>query len=414
MNKIKEFINRFRNLFLNLSRKVKIIIFAVIGLLLIVIVLVSLGGKKEASPEVDLTAIPIVEETYAVIAEGRIVPKQYVFLTFTNGGIVDEVLVQEGEKVEKGQPLARLSDETLVSALAAAELELVQARQSFDDLNRNQSLLTAQAQEQLAEAQDSVRDAENRVNNLVYGAKEANLQAAEANVIILRDRLEDAEEDFDKHANKPPDNLERAAYQAAYAQAQLDYDVAVNQLNNMQAGSNPVDMAIAEAELAVAEANLAIAERDYDLWLKGPHPDDLEAAQARLDAAESGVEAAQAAVDDAELKAPFDGVVASVDLREGELVNAGQTAVVVADFSVWMVETDNLTEIEVPRVYVGQPVEVVADALPDITLTGEVESIRQLYEEKRGDITYTVKISLDEGNPDLRWGMTVVVNFLEE
>jgi HlyD family secretion protein len=414
MNKIKEIINRFRNLFRNLSRKVKIIIFAVTGLLLIVIVLMSFGGKEEAATEVDLTTIPIVEETYAVIAEGRIVPKQYVFLTFTNGGIVDDVLVQEGEKVEKGQPLARLSDETLVSALAAAELELVQARQAFDDLNRNQSLLTAQAQEQLAEAQDSVRDAENRVNNLVYGAKEANLQAAEANVIILRDRLEDAEEDFDKHANKPPDNLERAAYQAAYAQAQLDYDVAVNQLNNMQAGSNPVDMAIAEAELAVAEANLAIAERDYGLWLKGPHPDDLEAAQARLDSAESGGEAAQAAVDDAELKAPFDGAVASVDLREGELVNAGQTAVVVADFSVWMVDTDNLTEIEVPRVYVGQPVEVVADALPDITLTGEVESIRQLYEEKRGDITYTVKISLDEGNPDLRWGMTVVVNFLEE
>lgn len=274
--------------------------------------------------------------------------------------------------------------------------------------------MTAQAQEQLAEAQDSVRDAENHVNNLVYGAKEANLQAAEANVVILRDNLEEAEEDFAKHSNKPLDNLERAAYQSAYAQAQLEYDAAVTQLNNMQAGSNPVDMSIAEAELAVAEANLAISERDYSLWQKGPHPDDLEAAEARLEAAESGVAAAQAAVDDAHLKAPFDGVVASVDLREGELVSAGQTAVVVADFSVWMVETDNLTEIEVPRVYVGQPVEVVADALPDVTLTGEVESIRQLYEEKRGDITYTVKISLDEGNPDLRWGMTVVINFAGE
>lgn len=412
MNKIKELINRFKNL----SRKVKIIVSAAAALLLIIIVLLSFGGggKEEAAPEVDLTEIPIVEDTYAVIAEGRIMPTRYVNLTFINGGFIDEVLVNEGEEVTKGQTLAKLRDEALAAELAAAEMELVQARQAYDDLDQNLELLTAEAQEQLAEAQDAVLDAERRVNNLVYGAKEANLQAAEANVVLLRDQLEDAEEDFVKHSNKPEDNLERATYQSAYAQAQLNYDAAVNQLNNMSAGSNPTELAVAEAELAVAEAGLAIAQRDYALWQEGPHPDDLEAAQSRLDAAERGVEAAQKAFNDATLKAPFDGVVASIDLRAGELVAAGQVAAVVADISVWKVETDNLTEIEVPRVHVGQQVEVIADALPDVSLTGEVESIQQLYEEKRGDITYTVTISLDEGHPDLRWGMTVVINFEEE
>jgi len=252
------------------------------------------------------------------------------------------------------------------------------------------------------------------VDNLVYGAKQANLDSAEAQVILLREKLEDAQEDFDKHGKKPPNNLERASYQAVLAEAQLAYDDAVRLLNNMQAGSNPVDLALAQSELEIAEAQLAIAERDYSLWEDGPHPDDLETAEARMNAADTAYKAAKAAYEDAFLKAPFDGVVAAMDLRVGDLVSPGTVGAVVADFSSWVVETDNLTEIEAPRVRVGQKVEVVADALPDVTLKGTVKNIRQLYEEKRGDITYTIEIELDEHNPDLLWGMTVVINFLEE
>jgi hypothetical protein len=75
------------------------------------------------------------------------------------------------------------------------------------------------------------------------------------------------------------------------------------------------------------------------------------------------------------------------------------------------VETDDLTENDVPSVYPGQPATVVPDALPDLELTSEVESISGLYEEKRGDITYTARLRLNESDPRLRWGMSVVVTF---
>jgi hypothetical protein len=55
----------------------------------------------------------------------------------------------------------------------------------------------------------------------------------------------------------------------------------------------------------------------------------------------------------------------------------------------------------------------VPDALPSITLGGVVESISDTFEEKRGDITYTTRILVDEIDPRLRWGMTVVVSFEE-
>ena len=84
-----------------------------------------------------------------------------------------------------------------------------------------------------------------------------------------------------------------------------------------------------------------------------------------------------------------------------------------ADFSEWYVETDNLTEIEVVDVSIGQNVEIIPDALPDLSLIGQVESIKDKFEEKRGDITYTTRILVDEIDPRLRWGMTVVVTFKE-
>jgi multidrug resistance efflux pump len=87
---------------------------------------------------------------------------------------------------------------------------------------------------------------------------------------------------------------------------------------------------------------------------------------------------------------------------------------VLADFSQWQVETDDLTEIEVPDIYLGQKVTVTPDALPDLELSGTVEYISDLFEEKRGDVTYTARILLDESDPRLRWGMTVVVVFEEE
>ena len=55
----------------------------------------------------------------------------------------------------------------------------------------------------------------------------------------------------------------------------------------------------------------------------------------------------------------------------------------------------------------GQSASIVPDALPELTMTGQVESIADTYAEKSGDITYLVRILLKDPDPRLRWGMTV-------
>ncbi len=56
--------------------------------------------------------------------------------------------------------------------------------------------------------------------------------------------------------------------------------------------------------------------------------------------------------------------------------------------------------------------DVVLDALPQQTFSGQVAYIDMVYEEKRGDTTYTATIVLDQMDPQIRWGMTAAVRFL--
>jgi multidrug resistance efflux pump len=156
------------------------------------------------------------------------------------------------------------------------------------------------------------------------------------------------------------------------------------------------------------------------MYLEGPDPDAVKladsriaTAEVRLATAESALIATESALSDLDLVATIDSRVVDLNLTPGEQVTPGRPVVTLADFSQWYVETDNLTEIEVVDVSLDQEVSIVPDALPEITLNGEVELIKDLYEEKRGDITYTMRILVPEIDPRLRWGMTVVVTFEE-
>ena len=101
---------------------------------------------------------------------------------------------------------------------------------------------------------------------------------------------------------------------------------------------------------------------------------------------------------------------ASVPAKLGNSINAGQSAVTVADFSYWVVNTTDLTEIDVVKLSEGQPVTVMLDALPDVPLQGNIQSISQTYSENQGDIVYEVTVLLTDKQPAMRWGMTAEVH----
>jgi RND family efflux transporter MFP subunit len=145
--------------------------------------------------------------------------------------------------------------------------------------------------------------------------------------------------------------------------------------------------------------------------MAGSTPQQIAVAQAGVTVAQAALNQAQAALADAEIKAPFAGTVGSMNLEPGQYVAPGAPLLTLADLSGWKLETDNLTEIDVVHVAVGQPVKFSADALPGQTFDGTVTRIKPRSETKAGDVTYTVEIALAKLYPELRWGMTTSVQF---
>jgi multidrug resistance efflux pump len=372
--------------------------------------MLSACGASEA----DQIEVPVVIDDLSVIADGRLAPIQSVQLSFNRGGEIREVLVKEGDRVAVGQLLVRLGNrEQALAALTAAQLELLSAVQGLERIHEQAGTQSAQAQLDLANAREELRQADYRwsVQQQGHRASQATINGAEASLILAKDSLDQAKANYDGLSGRPEDDLERAAALTELAGAQRDYDAALRNLNWYNGHPTEIQQAILDADVAIAQAQVEQAERVWEERDGGPDPDELALAEAQLANAQAQLAAAEGAVSDLELEAPIAGTVANVLGKAGEMAAPGALAVVIADFSSWIIETENLTEIELPSVEIGQPVKVTFDALAEVELSGVVTAIRPLFEIRSGDVTYTVTIGLDTTDPRLRWGMTAVVTF---
>lgn len=323
------------------------------------------GVPAQATPEV----VPLVVAENMILAEGRIEPVRYAEIAFNASGVISDVLVDEGDLVKKGQELIRLGNET-DKAYTAAQLELVTAQQALDDLKNSSGLALAQAVIELKDAQEAYDKAEDYL-------------------------------DYLQNSQKVPQTETRTFLIQTWRGYEYQYKT------KSFKGPAPEDWIIeAENDLALKKAELEEAQLAYDRVKNGPDTSQLPLLEARLDAAKAGVASLQ-------VVAPFDGLVADLNARIGESINAGGKAATLSDVSGWIVKTTDLTELDVVNIQEGQPVSVVLDAIPDLTLTGEVESISQTFVETQGDVVYEVTIALQDAHPAMLWGMTAVVKFEE-
>jgi multidrug resistance efflux pump len=171
------------------------------------------------------------------------------------------------------------------------------------------------------------------------------------------------------------------------------------------------DVLISDGKVEVAKAQLADAQSEYDRLKNGPDAEKLAVAQARVDNAAAQVAAAQYAVDNYEIKAPFTGIVADINIAVSEQITPNSWAIAVINPSSWYVDTNDLTEYDIVNINIGDSVAVTVDALPELELTGSVEEISLAPKTSAGDILYTVRILVQDPDPRIKWGMTAEVTF---
>ena len=194
------------------------------------------------------------------------------------------------------------------------------------------------------------------------------------------------------------------AAKAALTQAQAEETDAVAQLKRNQDLLAKGFVSAASVDTAKARADRAIAA--------------VANARANIGAAEANARNSHVAVDYTVIRAPFDGVILSKSANVGDLVTPFSNAadskgavVSMADMSTLEVEAD-VSESSIAKINVGQPAEIVLDALPDARFRGRIS--RMVPTIDRAKATVMTKVKFDEIDPRTLPEMSAKVSFLSQ
>ena len=174
------------------------------------------------------------------------------------------------------------------------------------------------------------------------------------------------------------------------------------QLNNARTGQAD--------SLAESEASLQSALASLELLKAGYRPEELAAAEADVESATAQLQQALISLAQTELKAPFAGTVAELNVAVGESITAQTKVLRVANLANWQIETEDLTELDVIAVKSGSSVNLSFDAIPGLRMGGVVTYVKPVGQDERGDVVYTVVIEPEKSDERMLWNMTATVS----
>ena len=261
---------------------------------------------------------------------------------------------------------------------------------------------------------NKLSDAQRQQYYDTYVQAEAALHSAEARVTQAQVAYDTARQD---EAAAIPD----AEAQVADAQKQLDAlrnpsasavreaQAAVNQaraqLDKLRQGGTAADIAAAKAQVEQARAN-----RDQ---LTAPSASsNIAIAEAGVTQAKAKLAAAQYELENVVLRAPFDGIISTINVVPGAYVNASAGAGGEAGAAFTIIDTATLYldlklgESDVMQVKAGQSVDVTFETIPNQVFKGTVESVAPAGKTEQNVTTYAVRVRFDPKSFDIKVGMT--------
>jgi len=393
-----------------------------------------------------LTAVSSVDST------GAVEPEQSASLSLKTSGTVATVPVKVGDHVKVGDVLITLDPASAPTNVIQAQADLSAAKTSLDDLLHPSALTLANAQKAVADAQTALEKAQRTLRNTqnpvgqsltdTVDSKKLALDTAitnqtlstvsadaqslvqatsDTNIAFSRYQNYQAKWDAGDHSDGLYKILQSAqsAYQSALDKktqlelriktdqandadavktAQKNYDDAVSNLKSATLGPDAIKLAQAQADAAQAQSNLADAQDKLSHLQNGAKPEDILAAQVR-------VQVAQSTLDSLSLRAPFDGDVLAVAYKPGDPASPSQSAITLADRSKLHVSV-SVDETAIGAIASGNPVTLTLDALPGLDLDGSVFSIEPFGQTVQGLVRYNVRVDLAKTDPRLLLYMT--------
>ncbi|MFQ6102230.1 MAG: efflux RND transporter periplasmic adaptor subunit [Anaerolineae bacterium] len=292
----------------------------------------------------------------SVSGSGTLLPASEIALGFQTGGYLDEVLVEVGERVQEGEVLARLETDDLELAVAEADIKARQAQLDLADA------LEGPSDAELADARANLQSAQTALAVAWYtysSTLNSDFDSAVRNrLIVLQWSVDQVSELEETDASQ--DDLEEAWDERALAEYRFNEGLHQAEMEELDAWN----------QLDQAQNGVYQAQEKLELLQSGPTTDTIMRAQLKADQAALALEDARDALEAAQLRAPFDSTVVDVTAIPGEYVGTAPI-ITLADLEepvlqFWVEETD------MSGVAVGDRVEIIFEALPDDTFTGEV------------------------------------------
>ncbi len=295
------------------------------------------------------------------------------------------------------------------AAVEQAAAAVAGADQALANAQREERILRSTTRQQLERARaavDQAREAESAALAAIDTARQ-QADSAQATVDLLdagtrRERIRQAE------AALAAAEAGRSGAAEATGHAGRAARDRFSQRQAVAAAQQQLDQAAARADAASAELDLALA---------GATSEMKEVARGDLEQAQAAVRRIAAQIAQTVVRAPRDGVISEVVLREGETVTPGSVVVRMFDLSdLWVRVYLPLTQFT--RVRRGQPARLAADAAPDSPFRGEVSTVSDEAEftprntqtvDERIKQVFWVKVTVLEGGGVLKPGVPVDV-----
>lgn len=378
-----------------------------IWLATVVIVVLSLslagcaGSSGAATPTAQLTAVKNGNILISVTATGNLALSTREDLAFPTAGTVAEILVEEGESVEKGKVLATLDDTQLKEQIKALEDKVNTAKRTVT--TRERALAKAEravpsAELSLRQAQMSLETAEYNLTQIAE-AKDAQVKidSAAQQVRTTEAMYENAwitgasagEMDYWKsRINSAKAALAEAEQELKDILSGTGTNVTADLVRELQSRNLQIDQAklkLEDAHVAVEDAKAAVedARRDLD-----------DARQAVKEAEEDLGEASQTSL---QVTAPYSGFISKINTSGGVEVKKGTIAMQIADPTKFEVVV-LVSERDISSIKVGGEATVLVDALT-LNLPAKITRIAPTATITQGVVNYSVTVEISSLQP---------------